>query len=48
MAFFVGSSSLLGAKELWKVKAPLKVKFFFWLTLHYRLWTADRQQRHGL
>lgn len=47
-AFFVGSSSLLGAKELWKVKAPPKVKFFFWLALHGRLWTADRRRRHGL
>ena len=48
MAFFVGSSSLLGAKELWKVKAPSKVKFFFWLALHCRLWKADRRRRHGL
>ena len=27
-AFFAGSSSLLGANELWKTKAPLRVKFF--------------------
>jgi len=47
-AFFVGSTSLLGAKELWKAKAPPRVKFFFWLALHCRLWTADRRVRHGL
>ena len=47
-AFFVGSTSLLGAKELSKAKAPPRVKFFFWLALHGRLWTADRRARHGL
>ena len=38
----------MGAKELWKTKAPARVKFFFWLALHQRLWTADRRKRHGL
>jgi len=47
-AFFAGSTTLLGAKELWKTKAPPKVKFFFWLALHGRLWTAARRARHGL
>jgi len=47
-AFFVGSTSLPGAAELWKTKAPGKVKFFFWLALHRRLWTAERRRRHGL
>lgn len=28
-AFFVGAASLPGAKELWRAKAPLCVKFFF-------------------
>jgi len=28
-AFFNGSTSLLGAKELWRAKVPPKVKFFF-------------------
>jgi hypothetical protein len=27
---FLGSSSSLGAKQIWKVTAPLRVKFFFW------------------
>ena len=33
-ALFVGASRPLGAKELWKVSAPAKVKHFFWLALH--------------
>jgi hypothetical protein len=36
-AFFAGSTSLLGARELWMMKAPPKVKLFFWLALHRRL-----------
>jgi hypothetical protein len=30
-AFFYGSTKLLGAKELWQVKAPSRIKIFFWL-----------------
>lgn len=41
-AFFAGSTELLGAKELWHTRAPPKVKLFFWLAMHDRLWTADR------
>lgn len=40
-AFFAGSTSLLGAKELWRTKAPPRVNFFFWLALHRRLWTTE-------
>jgi len=47
-AFFIGMSFLRGAKELWKARAPSKCKFFFWLLLHDRLWTAARRMRHGL
>lgn len=47
-AFFIGSSSMLSAKELWQTKAPARVKFFFWTALHRRLWTAARRKRHGL
>ena len=47
-AFFEGSTALLGAKELGKTKAPPKVKFFMWLVLHRRIWTANRRLRHGL
>ena len=47
-AFFAGSTRLLGAKDLWRTKAPPWVKLFFWLALHHRLCTADRPKRHGL
>jgi len=47
-AFFHGSTSMLGAKELWSIRVPPRVKFFFWLALQERLWTADRRKRHGL
>ena len=47
-AFFVGMSSMLGARELWKASAPSRVKFFFWLALHRRIWMAERRARHGL
>jgi hypothetical protein len=46
--FFLGMSSLLGAKELWKASAPPMVKFLFWLALHARIWTAHHRMRHGL
>lgn len=38
--FFIGMTSLWGAKEVWRATVPPKVKFFFWLALHGRLWTA--------
>lgn len=45
---FLGRVKPLGAKQLWKTCAPLKVKQFFWLALHDRCWTAKRRRRHGL
>jgi hypothetical protein len=39
---------MAGAKELWRANVPPKVKFFFWLALHGRLWTAERRKQHGL
>ena len=33
---------------LWRTKAPPKVKLFFWLALHQKLWIANRRKRHGL
>jgi hypothetical protein len=39
---------MAGAKELWRASVPLKVKFFFWLALQGRLWTAERTKWHGL
>lgn len=47
-SFFIGRTTLMGAKELWKASAPPRVKFFLWLALHGRLWTAERRRRHGL
>jgi hypothetical protein len=47
-AFFHGQTVILGAKELWNTKAPNNCRFFGWLILHGRCWTADRRQRHGL
>jgi hypothetical protein len=47
-AFFFGRTPLAGAKLVWRAAVPPKVKFFFWLALHGRLWTADRRKRHGL
>lgn len=47
-AFFHGAASLPGAKELWRTKAPARVKLFYWLDIHRRLWTAEHRKRHGL
>ncbi|TVU42251.1 hypothetical protein EJB05_08645, partial [Eragrostis curvula] len=47
-AFFHGQEIMRGGKELWKAKAPLKHKFFFWLALYKRCWTSQRLQRHNL
>jgi hypothetical protein len=47
-AFFLGLTEQLGAKQLWKIKAPNKCRFFLWLLLHGRCWTSNRLQRHGL
>ena len=45
---FLGSIHFAGANILWKTWVPPKVKFFGWLSLHDRLWTAARRKRHGL
>lgn len=47
-AFFTGWTTMAGAMELWRASAPPKVKFFFLLALHGRLWTAERRKRHRL
>ena len=46
--FFAGRTPLAGAPEIWKASASPKVKFFCWLVLHGRPWTAERRHRHGL
>jgi hypothetical protein len=47
-AMFLGSSTPIAAKEIWKTAAPPLVRFFFWLVMHGRCWTAARRFRHGL
>jgi len=47
-AFFVGQYSIAGAKTLCKTRAPGKCKFFGWLAIHDRCWTAERRKRHNL
>ena len=46
-SFFIGQYSIPGAKILAKTRAPGKCKFFGWLAIHDRCWTA-RRKRHGL
>jgi hypothetical protein len=47
-AFFFGRRDLAGAKHVWRAAVPPKLKLFFWLALHGRLWTSERRKRHGL
>ena len=32
---------------IWKAWAPPKIKFFAWLAIQDRIWTADRLERRG-
>jgi hypothetical protein len=47
-AFFMGAISFEPWKWVWKSWAPPKCKFFVWLALRNKCWTADRLQRRGL
>jgi hypothetical protein len=47
-AFFMGSISFEPWKRLWKTWAPPKCKFFLWLAIRNKCWTADRLQRRGM
>jgi len=44
----LGAASITGAKLIWMSWAPSKVRFFLWLAILGRLWTAERRFRHGL
>ena len=46
-AQFLGSTSTTMNKTVWKVWAPPKVKFFSWLAIQNRIWTADRLEKRG-
>jgi len=48
MAMFIGTVRTPAIHWVWKSWAPLRVKFFAWLALKQRLWTADRRRRHNL
>ncbi|GJM97066.1 hypothetical protein PR202_ga13964 [Eleusine coracana subsp. coracana] len=47
-AFFMGVTTFPLADHLWHSFAPMRCKFFIWLCLHRRLWTADRRLHRGL
>ena len=40
-AFFHGKIGMAGAQQIWCSRAPNKCKFFLWLALKHRCWTAD-------
>ena len=44
---FEGRTSTPLLKTVWKVWATPKCKFFAWLIIHNRVWTAARLQRRG-
>ena len=44
---FDGSTLSLMDSLVWKAWAPPKYKFFVWLIIQDRVWTADRLQRRG-
>jgi hypothetical protein len=48
MATFHGSTVCPAANFIWRTWAPQKVKFFLWLALQDRCWTAERLARRGL
>jgi hypothetical protein len=47
-AFFLGSVKFAPWKMTWKTWAPLRCKFFIWLAIKKRFWTADHLSKHGL
>jgi hypothetical protein len=44
---FIGSTTSIMHKTVWKVWATPKAKFFAWLLMQNRVWTADRLQKRG-
>jgi hypothetical protein len=47
-SLFSGSSTFEPWKRLWKPWAPPKCKFFLWLAMRNRCWTAYRLEKRGL
>jgi hypothetical protein len=48
LGLFHGSEVMAGALQVWKSRAPAKCRFFLWLALRNRCWTADRLERRQL
>lgn len=46
-ACFFGRQLMPNLAAIWRVKTEDKVRFFMWLLLQNRLWTADRLQARG-
>uniref|UniRef100_A0A0A9DF12 Reverse transcriptase zinc-binding domain-containing protein n=1 Tax=Arundo donax TaxID=35708 RepID=A0A0A9DF12_ARUDO len=44
----MGSTNFGPWKRVWKTWAPLRCKFFIWLAINNRCWTADRLAKRGL
>jgi hypothetical protein len=44
---FAGRTKCLTATQTWKTKAPPKCRFFIWLMLKDRIWTAARLQQEA-
>ena len=47
MAQFAGHTTSIMPAAVWKGWAPPKCKFFAWLIIQNRVWTADRLHRRG-
>jgi hypothetical protein len=47
-SFFLGSTLFAPWEKIWKSWAPPKCRFFMWLVVHNKCWTADRLARRGL
>jgi hypothetical protein len=41
---FFGQHAVEGSKELWRIRASNKCKFFLWLVLLGRCWTSEQLQ----
>jgi hypothetical protein len=48
LGMFRGNMAMAGVLQVWKSRAPAKYRFFLWLVLRDRCWTADRLERRGL
>ena len=47
-AKFAGREVSATAQFTWKSRAPLRCRFFLWLAMKNRCWTADQLARRGL